>query len=153
MILHLPIEPIGCPRPRATIRGGHAGVYMPSSYRKWQARCAVAFHQRLALPHRTGALDWIDRGKITIIAVFPRTATKPKGTDSAAWKAGGRVPFSRFDADNVGKAVMDALQMSMRDFLKVKWDDKKMEIGGIERWYAAVNEDAHIRVTLEKANK
>lgn len=160
MILHLPIEPTGCPRPRATIRDGHAGVYMPSEYIEWQGRCALAFMQRLTAPLREGRLDWLKGGRISVEAVFPRTATKPKGVETAQWKAGGRLRFRRFDADNVCKAVLDALQVALQKRLALdhdpdgggepeSWDDDCMEIGRVDRWYAAVGEEAHIRVTLE----
>ena len=29
------------------------------------------------------------------------------------------------------------------------WDDKSLEIGRVDRWYAAAGESAHIRMTLE----
>lgn len=156
MILHLPIEPIGCPRPRATIRGNHASVYMPSEYVEWQGRCAAAFHQRLALHFRIGALPsndgkhllWVKGGRISVEAVFPRTATKPKGVETAQWKAGGRLRFRRYDADNVCKAVLDALQVALKERLHLEWDDDCMEIGRVDRWYAAVGEEPSIRVTL-----
>ena len=147
MILTLPIEPTGCPRPRATIRGGHAGVYMPSEYIEWQGRCATAFAQFLTVPLRAGTLDWLNGGRISVWAVFPRTATKPKGVETPQWKAGGRLRFRRYDADNVCKAVLDALQVALR--FQVDWDDDCMEIGSVDRWYAAVGEEAHIRVVLE----
>ena len=150
MILILPIEPIGCPRPRATIRGHHASVYMDSDYVKWQGRCALAFVQRLTVPLHEGRLDWLKAGRISVEAVFPRTATKPKGADTPQWKAGGRLRFRRFDADNVCKAVLDALQVALRERLSLEWDDDCMEIGGVDRWYAAVGEEPHIRVVLEK---
>ena len=130
MIITLPIEPTGCPRPRAVIRGGHAGVYMPSEYLEWQGRCALAFMQCLAAPLREGRLDWLKGGRISVEAVFPRTATKPKGVETPQWKAGGRLRFRRFDADNVCKAVLDALQVALCErLLIVDWDDDCMEIG------------------------
>ncbi len=150
MILHLPIEPMGCPRPRATIRGKRAGMFMPKKYTDWQTRCARAFTQRLTIPAREGRLDWLARGRISIVAVFPRTATKPKGVETPEWNGGGRLPFYNFDADNICKAVMDALQVSIRTDLGLKWDDKRLTIGGVDRWYAAVGDEPHIRVVLEK---
>lgn len=149
MILTLPIEPTGCPRPRAANRGGRAGIYMPKKYTDWQARCARAFTQRLTIPARENRLDWLGRGRISVVAVFPRTATKPKGVETPEWKAGGRLPFYGFDADNVTKAVMDALQVSLRKDLGLKWDDKRLSTGATDRWYAAVGEEPHIQVTLE----
>ena len=149
MILYLPIEPIGCPRPRATIRGGRAAVYMRSEYLQWQERCATAFVQRLMAPHREGRLDWLGGGRISIVAVFPRTATKPKDVPTPIWKAGKRLRCRRFDADNVCKAVLDALQVALKG-IGLDWDDDCMEIGGVDRWYSAVGEEPHIRVVLEK---
>jgi Holliday junction resolvase RusA-like endonuclease len=147
--LHLPIAPLGCPRPRATIRGRHASVYMDSDYVKWQGRCALAFVQRLVGPIREGKLDWLTAGRISVEAVFPRTATKPRGVDTTTWKAGTRLRFRRYDADNVCKAVLDALQVALKERLALEWDDDCMEIGKVDRWYAAVGEEPHIRVVLE----
>jgi len=149
MILHLPIEPTGCPRPRATIRGHHAGVYMPSEYIEWQGRCATAFVQRLVPAHREGRLDWLNGGRISVEAIFPRTATKPKGVETPKWKAGGRLRFRRYDADNVCKAVLDSLQVALKG-MGLDWDDDCMEIGCVDRWYAAVGQEPHVRVVLEK---
>lgn len=152
MILHLPLAPIGCPRPRAAVRGGHAGVYMPAEYLEWQGRCATAFVQLLTIPTRVNSWDapWFNGGRISVCAVFPRTATKPKGVETAQWKVGGRLRFRRYDADNVCKAVLDALQVALKERLGLDWDDDCMEIGGVDRWYAADGEQPHIRVTLEK---
>ena len=144
--LHLPIEPTGCPRPRAAIRGRHAGVYMPSDYTKWQAAAATAIVEAwLAVGYQQVASVPVATpmgARISVEAVFPRIKSLPK--------KGGRVRFRRYDADNVLKACMDALQVAIRERFGVTvWDDKCLEIGRVDRWYAAVGESAHIRITLE----
>lgn len=143
--LYLPIEPIGCPRPRATIRGKHAGVYMPTNYRKWQEEASTLIY-RAALAAGMSDFQRVtlsgDGARVSVEAVFPRIKSLPK--------KGGRVRFRRFDADNVLKACMDALQVAIRErFGVVAWDDKSLEIGRVDRWYAAAGEEPHIQVTLE----
>lgn len=170
MILHLPIEPIGCPRPRATIRGKHASVYMPSEYRRWQEEAATAIHSAILTVGHVRFLYLVSVGaRISVEAVFPRFVIRPPkpgkkppkrpsvpgkrppdGVDPKVWKTGCRVRFRRFDADNVLKACMDALQVAIRERIGAEtWDDKILEIGRVDRWYAAAGEQPHLVIVLE----
>lgn len=153
IVLHLPIEPMGCPRPRATIRGAHASVYMPADYRKWQQAAATAIHGAILAAGYVEFSRLMVSGfgaRISVEAVFPRTQAAPASVGRPLWKTGCRVRFRRFDADNVLKACMDALQVAIRERIGAEtWDDKSLEIGRVDRWYAAAGESAHIRMTLE----
>jgi len=91
------------PRPRATIRGRHAGMYDPGTADEWKRLVSAAF---LAAP---GAPDKIDCAVHVIIDwLFPR----PK----SHYGAGRRLKLSapayhtqKPDVDNLEKAVLDAL--------------------------------------------
>jgi hypothetical protein len=147
---------------------------MPSEYQKWQSAAAKAIVDVWLAAGYSLVADVVhspDGCRIGIEAVFPRAFPRkpskkprkptknppkppglypPKGVDKAVWKSGVRVRFRRFDADNVLKACMDALQVAIREgFGMHYWDDKSLEIGRVDRWYAAVGEEPHIRVVLE----
>lgn len=153
MILHLPIEPIGCPRPRATFRGGYAGVHMPETYRRWQVKATNLIVEEIK---RVGwgafAEHLTDNGaRISVFAVFPRPASRSDWIPLEVWRAGGRIRRLRKpDADNVLKAVIDALQCAIVERYGVAaWDDSRLEVGSVDRWTAAKGEEPHIRMTLE----
>lgn len=96
-------EPKGQPRPRAFSRGGKARVYDPGTAEGWKSAIAEGFRKWLPPSPLAG------RVSVEIKAAFAR----PKGH----WKKDGRTlakgaPLDHVqkpDADNMAKAVLDAL--------------------------------------------
>ena len=144
--LLLPIEPVGCPRPRATVRAGRGATYMPSDYLKWQAQAVAAITDQLV----GRDVAWLSTGcRAHIEAVFARTKSPQPGWTAATWRVGPRVRrLSSPDADNVWKAAIDALQIALRDRLAQPFDDRVVEGGAVDRWYAAAGERPSLRIVL-----
>lgn len=100
-IIIIPGEPIGQPRPRATIRAGHATVYDDSKHpvNTFKAGVRLAWRQHTADPPTSSPV------MLVVNAYFAR----PK---SMIWKkrAMPRVPHAKKpDYDNILKACADAL--------------------------------------------
>ena len=138
MIL-LPLAPMACPRPR--VFGNRA--YMPDDYRRWKGDAVMML--------RALGRAWIGSRlplRVSVAAVFERPNRRPEGVDSDAWKSGSRVKrWAVPDADNVFKAVADALQDA-----GIVANDSDVEIGSVTRWYAAVGERAKVEISLEVAD-
>lgn len=102
----VPGDPVPQPRPRVSTRGGFARAYVPAKHPVHAYRQSVALAARAAGLRNTGAPL-----NVVIDAVFAR----PK---SHLTKAGVRFAapvLPRPDVDNLGKAVLDALQDVMGD--------------------------------------
>ena len=144
------LEPMGCPRPRATIRGRHASVYMPKEYQEWQESAATRMVEALL---RKKGWEWVWLGcRVSVEAVFPRPSPKnrPKGVLPAKWKAGTRYRCRKYDADNVTKAALDAFQVAVRDRMGLDtFDDDCCELGAVDRWVAAIGEIPHLRLFFQ----
>jgi len=105
----IPGAPIGKGRPRATMAGGHARMYTPAKTRRWEMGAAAFMAERYDGAVMDGPLS------LEVWALFPR----PKRLDCAhkrqpcscpcGW-AGRQPHTSKPDADNVAKAVCDALE-------------------------------------------
>lgn len=129
--------PVGQPRVRATIRGGHAGVYTDPKHAVHGFKAAIDLAWVMAgRPFLSGGLVMSAR------FVFPR----PK---SMTWK---RKPMPREpmtgkpDLDNVVKAVQDALNG------KAYADDAQIvRYGSVEKCYAAGDEEPHVMVWIGRA--
>lgn len=99
--------PKGQPRPKAFVRGKHAGVYDPGTAGEWKAKVCEA-----GRPHRPDApLECALSVRMDFLMPRPKRL-KP-----------GRVEFhtGKSDVDNLAKAVMDALTVDgwMRDDAQV----------------------------------
>ena len=105
----IPGAPIGKGRPRAASIGGHARMYTPAKTRRWEMGAAAFMAERYDGEATDGPLS------LEVWAFFPR----PKRLDCShkrqpcachdRWRA--RQPHtSKPDADNVAKAVCDALE-------------------------------------------
>ena len=95
----LDIEPIACPRPRATAFKGRARLYMPKNYNEWTRRAIVQIKDRYEGPRISGAV------MISITAIFkrPQRLLRKKDPANRFYKA------SKPDIDNICKAVIDSL--------------------------------------------
>ena len=97
----VPGDPVPQPRPRVSTRGGFARAYVPKDHPVHAYRQAIAYHAKAA-----GLAETTEPLNVVIDAVFVR----PK---SHANKAGVKPTAPRLprpDVDNIGKAVLDALQ-------------------------------------------
>lgn len=143
IVFRVPCIPAGQPRPRATIRGKHAGVYTPETVGKgrerkphpaveFKAAVRAAFTAAYQGPPLQGPL------LVTCFLVFPRPAAK-------VWK---RKPMPREwhtakpDRDNTDKTILDALT-------GLAWsDDAQVADGRILKVIADGQEQPHAQITI-----
>ena len=97
----VPGDPVAQPRPRVSTRGGFARAYVPKAHPVHAYRQAVAAAARAA-----GATSTDEPLNVVIDAVFGRP--KSHLNKAGVKRSAPRLP--RPDVDNIGKAVLDALQ-------------------------------------------
>lgn len=97
----VPGDPVPQPRPRVSTRGGFARAYVPSTHPVHAYRRSISAAARGAGLGETG-----EPLNVVIDAVFgrPKSHLNKSGVKATA----PRLP--RPDVDNIGKAVLDALQ-------------------------------------------
>jgi Holliday junction resolvase RusA-like endonuclease len=102
----VPGDPVPQPRPRVSTAGGFARAYVPKGHAIHGYRQAVALAARAAgLRETTGPVG------VIVDAVFAR----PKSHLTKAGVKPSAPALPRPDVDNIGKAVLDALQDVMGD--------------------------------------
>ena len=99
-------DPVPQPRPRVSTAGGFARAYVPAKHPVHAYRQAVAAAARAAGLTETG-----EPLNVVIDAVFGR----PKSHMTKAGVKPTAPTLPRPDVDNLGKAVLDALQEVMGD--------------------------------------
>ena len=97
----VPGDPVPQPRPRVSTAGGFARAYVPAKHPVHAYRQAVAAAARAAGLTETG-----DPLNVVIDAVFGR----PKSHMNKSGVKPTAPTLPRPDVDNIGKAVLDALQ-------------------------------------------
>jgi Holliday junction resolvase RusA-like endonuclease len=102
----VPGDPVPQPRPRVSTAGGFARVYMPKGHAIHAYRQAVAVAARAA-----GVVEADGPVSVIIDAVFAR----PKSHLNKSGVKPTAPALPRPDVDNLGKAVLDALQDVMGD--------------------------------------
>ena len=104
-------EPVPQPRPRVSTRGGFARAYVPAKHPVHAYRAAIAEEAAKAGLEETG-----EPVEVIVDAVFarPKSHLTKKGVKASA------PVLPRPDVDNVGKAVLDALQDVMGDDTHVR---------------------------------
>jgi len=109
--LSIPGDPVPQPRPRVSTAGGFARAYVPSKHPVHAYRQAIALAAAAA-----GLREQAKPVSVVIDAVFarPKSHMTKKGVKPSA------PVLPRPDVDNVGKAVLDALQDVMGDDTNVK---------------------------------
>jgi Holliday junction resolvase RusA-like endonuclease len=124
--IEAPLPPRGKGRPRATVRGGHAAVYSPAETVRWEAMLAGLAASRLPQaqiegPIRVDVLAAVQRPQ-RLLARWARP--RPGGHGYGTWQhpLGLLWRAAKPDADNVRKAVLDAL--------KAFWRDDSMVVSG-----------------------
>ncbi|GIV50284.1 MAG: hypothetical protein KatS3mg038_2967 [Candidatus Kapaibacterium sp.] len=132
VIYHVPTAQ---PRPR---RGKHGAMYVPSNHPVHTFRSLIAAEfRRSHYPLLDGPIE------LRVSAYFPR----PKRLLSKR-AAPGRLPFvaRKCDWDNLGKAVSDALT-------HYAWrDDGQIVRAIVERYYCALDEPPHVRISWRDLN-
>ena len=102
----VPGDPVPQPRPRVSTVGGFARAYVPKDHAIHAYRQAVALAARAAgLREATGPVS------VIVDAVFGR----PKSHLTKSGVKASAPALPRPDVDNIGKAVLDALQDVMGD--------------------------------------
>ena len=138
--MSLAIEPQGEARGRATSVGGHARIYTPAKTRAYRAQLAM-----LASPHRPAA-PLLGPLRVEIVAVFSRPQrmqrlSKRTGEVLGGYSAAECPHTAKPDADNVAKAVLDAL---------APWwgDDAQVADLRVVKRYVAIGESARLDVRI-----
>jgi Holliday junction resolvase RusA-like endonuclease len=106
----VPGDPVPQPRPRVSTAGGFARAYVPKGH------AIHGYRQAVALAARSAGLT--DTGKpltVVVDAVFAR----PKSHLGKAGVKSSAPQLPRPDVDNIGKAVLDALQDVIGDDTRV----------------------------------
>ena len=101
-VLVLHIEPMPKERPRATVVGGHARIYTPAKTAAYEKKIANAWKTEHGETPFTGPVSV----RIVFLMPIPKSVTKAR---KAAMEAQTERPITKPDADNLAKAVMDAI--------------------------------------------
>ena len=138
----LDIVPHGKGRPRAASIGGKARMFTPAKTRNWEASFSLLARKHRPEELMTGPL------RVSITAFFPRPQKMSKRSKRTGELLGGfsegPIPMaSRPDADNVAKAVLDALASWYRD-------DAQVFYLVVAKFYHAVDARPRVRVTIEE---
>lgn len=104
--LSIPGDPVPQPRPRVSTAGGFARAYVPKSHPVHAYRQAIALAAAAA-----GLREQAKPVSVVIDAVFAR----PKSHMTKGGVKATAPALPRPDVDNLGKAVLDALQDVMGD--------------------------------------
>lgn len=96
-------HPKGQPRPKAFSRGGHAAVYDPGTAEGWKSQVAIAAKPFLPTEPLACPLS------LRLSFFMPRPKAHFRGKDSILRDTAPGVHTGTPDADNLAKAVMDAL--------------------------------------------
>lgn len=132
--LWVPGDPVGQPRPRACIRGRHAGVYDPGTADGWK--------QAIAARVPPGAAPMDGPVSVTLSFLFARPASHVR-TNGAVKPSAPSVVAVRYDVDNLAKAVLDVLTTR-----RVWHDDAQVARLTVTKAYAALPMTAGCFVTI-----
>jgi len=115
---------------------------MPEAYMAWKRKAALILAnqaRRAGFPMGKGPI------RVSVVAIFDRPLSRPASVSKEDW-GGGRVKrWSKPDADNLLKAVCDALQDA-----GIVVDDCFIEIGSVIRWYGSVGELPSVLISIEE---
>lgn len=164
----VPGKPVGAMRPRATIRGVHAGVYNPAKHTNTMAFACEYFRRGwkrtpeevedvrselagiggvsvITVNEHRPPLDEPVTVEMDAIMERPRSLLK-EPTRRSAGSPRRRIPcVSKPDASNVAKLYEDALVRA-----GVLRDDSRVVRLVITKMYAAIGEQPHVRVRVAR---
>lgn len=126
--------PVGQPRPRACIRGRHAGMYDPGTADAWKAAVAAAAKAAWDGRQFTGPV------KLTLGVWMPRPKSHLRSNGELKPSA-PRWHISKPDLDNIEKAIKDAISTA-----GVWKDDCLVCAVGKTKMYAVQQPGASIRI-------
>jgi Holliday junction resolvase RusA-like endonuclease len=137
----IPGVPIGKGRPRASARHGRVFMRTPEKTAKWEAFAAETMRMRWMCPMLESPVS------VAIVAVFPRPQRLVCKHKRACGCTGERVPHvARPDADNVAKAVCDALEKAG----VLKNDSQVWSVTAV-KMIAGAKEQPHVQVTVRES--
>lgn len=131
-------DPVGKGRPRVTVIAGHAHAYTPAKTRSWEASAAAAF----ATTWGAAPLDEAVHVVIQAVAARPKRLLRKRDPAGRLWRT------TKPDADNVAKAVGDALVAA-----GVLRDDALVVRLEVESLYARKDEGPAVHVWLRPAGR
>lgn len=136
----IPGLPVAQGRPRLAVVGGHARAYSPAKATSWRGSAQVHMQRALSECVNPWATPAFPPGvplRVSIEAVWPQPASAPKRD-----RALRRYRPSRPDADNVGKAVLDAGN-------GILWhDDAQVAVLQVVKVTGTHGEAPHVTVTV-----
>ena len=118
------------PRVKAFVRGRHASVYTPDTADAWKAEVRRAALAKCTTPEPL-------RGPLSVHLTF--LMPRPKSRKVDVWHT------SRPDADNLAKAVLDALGDAC-----IWCDDAQVACLSAKKFYAAGTNDAGCAIIIER---
>lgn len=118
------------PRLKACVRGRHAGVYTPDTAEEWKAEVRRAALSKCPTPEPL-------RGPISVKLTF--VMPRPKSRKGDVWHT------TKPDADNLAKAVLDALGDA-----GIWGDDAQVAWLSAKKLYAWATNDAGCAVIIER---
>jgi len=133
----VPAVPVAQPRARATTVNGHARMYEASSghaIHAFKASVRLAAREAYGGPPLEGPLC------VEAVFVFPRPKRLQKKKSPP-----GRIPHDTGkDIDNLCKGLFDALN-------ELTWrDDRQVCSAMIRKVYAAIDEQAHVEISVQQ---
>jgi len=131
--------PVPFARPRFDGRSGRA--FQAPGYARWRSTAALVL--------RAGLVERVEAGpvEVWIEAHHPRPAARPAWMDREAWARGDAcLAVTRMDADNIAKAVLDALATA-----GAFADDRQVAMLELSSWYAPRGRDPAIQVRVARA--
>jgi len=133
-LFHIPGDPVAKGRPRSSVRGGRVHTYTPARTANWEQ--AARLEVRAAWGNLPPCADPVE---VHIVAVFKRPKAMQWKTRPTPMVPKPNGP----DADNVAKAVLDAMQGA-----EVIADDRQVVRLVVEKWTAAGDQMPGVSVTL-----
>ena len=135
LTLSIPGDPVGKGRPRVTVRAGHAHAYTPQRTAAWESGAAWLMRNEWGI---RAPYEGIVRVTVEAVASRPKRLLRKGDPEGRMWRP------AKPDADNVLKAVLDALVNAgvLRD------DVQAVEV--IARsWYASKGEGPSVEVNVQ----
>ena len=99
----VPGKPMGKQRPKATIRGKHAGVYTPKETTSYENLVVAMYRQKYA---DSKPFEGMVKGTIIAYYQIPKSVSKKK---QKMMLDGDIRPMTKPDLDNIEKIIYDAL--------------------------------------------